>query len=120
VRLVIRRRATVYCVPREGTGSLDLPARRVPSADDRGLATALELARGVLGETSTISPMGFVRNVVDSPSPDYEWPTPRAHFSLWAAQGDPVGPGEWVSLDKSASPLVDRHWFPLLVDGRDG
>jgi hypothetical protein len=115
VRLLIRRGATVYCVPRDRTGALDLPTRIVPPSDPEGVATAIQLAREVLGEMSVVTLVGFVRNVVGQPASDYEWPTPLAHFCLWAADGSPTGHGTWVSTDDSASPLADRHWFQLVA-----
>lgn len=114
VRLLLRRRDMVFCVRRDGVGKLDLPTRRVPSADQDGLATARQLAFQVLGKTTPVTPMGFVRNVVLDPSPDYEWPVPFAHFTLWAAAGEPASAGTWISTSDSATPLSERHWFPLI------
>ena len=115
VRLLIRRGTTVYCVPRERTGTLDLPTRIVPPSDPEGVATAIQLARDVLDEASAITLIGFVRNVVDQAAGDYEWPAPLAHFCLWAADGSPTGRGKWLSTDDPASPLSDRHWFRLVA-----
>lgn len=114
VRLVLRRDHTVFCVARED-GRLDLPTRAVPSGDPDGRHTARALARDILGAAGApTGPIGFVRNVVPDPDPDYPWPVPLAHFTLWAATGEPAVPGEWLPLDTD-SPLRDRHWFPLLA-----
>ena len=116
VRLLIRRGTTVYCVPRDRTGVLDLPARIVPPSDPEGVATAIQLARDVLGETSEVTLIGYVRNVVGQSASDYEWPVPFAHFCLWAADGSPGGgDGRWVSTDGPESPLTSRHWFQLIA-----
>ena len=114
VRLLLRRGNTVFCVRRDGVGKLDLPMRKVPPADQDGLATARQLAFHVFGKRTSVTPIGFVRNVVLDPAADYEWPVPFAHFTLWAADGEPVSAGTWISTGDSKSSLSDRHWFPLI------
>lgn len=114
VRLLVRRGATVFCVPREGTGQLDLPTRVVPASDPDGRATVRRLAMEVVGHLTEPSLLGFVRNVVDATDEDYAWPLPLAHFSVWTVAGEPAVDGTWVDAATSTSPLAERHWFPLL------
>ncbi len=112
VRLLVRRGDHVFCVARDGTGKLDLPTRRVPGLDD-GRSTAELLAADVLGRPADVTLVGFVRNVVDAPGAGYPWPTPTAHFSVWAAHGEPTVDGQWLSLTDRGGPLHDRHWWPI-------
>lgn len=113
VRLLLRQGDSVFCVPRTD-GRADLPTRQVPPDDPDGRRTALELGRVVLGPEGRVhGPVGFVRNLVRWTAPDYPWPRPQAHFTVWVASGIPVVDGEWVRL-RAPSPLRDRHWFPLL------
>jgi len=120
VRLLVRRDDTVFCVLREGTGKLDLPTRMVADSDPDGRATIQGLAADVLGHPTGPTHLGFVRNVVEEPDDAYAWPVPLAHFSVWAADGDPVVGGTWVEAVTSTSPLADRHWFPLLAGLNSG
>lgn len=114
VRLLLRRSNAVFCVPRDGVGKLDLPTRKVPSSDQDGIVTVRQLAFDVLGERASVTPVGFVRNVVLDPAGDYEWPVPFAHFTLWTADGEPVIAGTWIDTADFASALSDHHWFPLI------
>jgi hypothetical protein len=113
-RLLLQRNNTVFCVPRDGDGKLDLPTRKVPSSDPDGMATAGRLAFQVLGKRTHVTPIGFVRNVVRDPPSAYEWPVPFAHFTLWAAAGEPAVAGAWIGTGGPVSALSDRHWFPLI------
>lgn len=116
VRLLLRRGAEVFCVPREQTAALDLPTRVVEASDPDGRATAARLALDVLGQDARLVPVGFVRNVVAQDAPDYGWPVPVAHFVVWEAMGVPVVDGEWVAARGAGSLLAERHWFPLLSE----
>lgn len=113
-RLVIRRGSDVFCVPRDD-GRIDLPAAPVPThGDSDGRRTAAAMKTAVIGTSGVLQhPVGYVRNIVPEPSPDYPWPSPVAHFTVWATTGEPAVPGQWVPLGPD-SPLRDRHWFPLL------
>lgn len=113
VRLLLRREGSVFCVPRNGSGKLDLPTQRVLPSDSEGREAAQHLAQFVLGAPTEPKPIGFVRNVVTTAAKGYEWPTPHAHFTLWVADGNPVISGTWVDIS-TRSELSDRHWFPLL------
>ncbi len=110
VRLLVRRDDHAFCVPRDGSGKADLPTRPVPDLGD-GRAAAEGLARDVLGTAAGLRLVGYVRNVVAAGTADYPWPTPLAHFAVWAAHGEPRVPGEWLPLAGPA--LRDRHWWPL-------
>ncbi|MEV7972055.1 NUDIX hydrolase [Cellulomonas sp. NPDC089187] len=113
VRLLLRRGDDVFCVPRED-GRIDLPTRAVPAADHDGSLTARRFASEVLASPAVIEGVvGYVRNVVPEPTSDYPWPSPRAHFTVWAVRGEPAVDGQWVSTGVD-SPLRDRHWFALL------
>ncbi len=115
VRLLVVRDGHVFCVPRGGGGKLDLPTRAVGDfADGSGAAEAL--ASEVLGVPGGVSLRGYVRNVVDEPDEGYPWPSPHAHFAVFTARGDqPAVPGQWLDLAAEASPLRDRHWWPLAA-----
>jgi len=113
VRLLIRRGEYVFCVPRDGSGKVDLPTQSVRPEDPDGRIAAIDLAPFVLGRTAAARPVGFVRNVVVTATDDYDWPIPLAHFSVWAAGGEPAIAGTWIRADAS-SEVSDRHWFPLL------
>lgn len=115
VRVLLQNDQAVFCVPRDGTGTLDLPTRRVPSSDRDGLATARRLTFDILGRWATVTPVGFVRNIVAESADDYEWPVPFAHFTVWSASGEPAADGTWVDAGEAASVLADRHWYPLIV-----
>ncbi|WP_324844051.1 NUDIX hydrolase [Cellulomonas sp.] len=110
VRLLVRRHGRALCVPRSGSGKVDLPTRPVPDLGD-GRGAAEDLAGEVLGTADGLRLVGYVRNVVAPGAEDYPWPTPVAHFAVWEAEGDPQVPGSWVPLDGPV--LRDRHWWPL-------
>jgi hypothetical protein len=113
VRLLVHRDGHAFCVPRDGSGKADLPTRPVPDLGD-GRAAAESLARDVLGTAAGLRLVGYVRNVVAAEAEDYPWPTPLAHFAVWAADGEPRVPGTWLPV---AGPgLRDRHWWPLAGD----
>ncbi|GAB2473299.1 NUDIX domain-containing protein [Xylanimonas ulmi] len=114
VRLLIQRGDHVFCVARDDTGKPDLPTRTVPDLDD-GRTTAELLTRDILGEPAAVTLVGFIRNIVDTPDADYPWPTPNAHFSVWAAHGEPRIQGQWLSISDQESPLRDRHWWPIAT-----
>lgn len=120
VRLLIRRGTAVFCVHRDGAGKLDLPTRTVPVSDPDGRATARQLAFDVLGTRAEVTPLGFVRNIVASPTDDYAWPVPLAHFTVWGAEGEPAIAGAWVGVHGPDSVLKDRHWFPLVSAAHNG
>lgn len=111
VRLLVHRDGHAFCVPRADSGKADLPTRPVPELGD-GRAAAESLARDVLGTAAGLRLVGYVRNVVAAGAEDYPWPTPLAHFAVWAADGEPRVPGTWLPL--VGPELRDRHWWPLL------
>jgi hypothetical protein len=112
VRLLVVRDGSVLCVPRDGRGKEDLPTRVVPPGGD-ALATVEGLARDVLGELVPLDVLGFVRNTVAAPTPEYPWPWPLAHFTVWRAEPSERRPtGIWRSL-ADPGDLVERHWWPL-------
>jgi hypothetical protein len=112
VRLLLRRGNQVFCVPRAESGKLDLPTLPVPRTDPDGRATAAALADRFTGSFE-VRPLGFVRNRVPTHVEDYPWPTPLAHFAVWASDADPVTDGDWVSVTVP-SVLSERHWFALV------
>lgn len=118
VRLLLRRGRSVFCVPREGTGALDLPTRRVMRPGD-GIDEARALASEVTGVDAEVEYVGCVRNLVMSPDEDYEWPAPIARFGVWSTEEPPRVPGVWCEAD-DGSPLTTRHWYPLLSRIRAG
>lgn len=61
-------------MPHDRVCKLDLPTRKVPSSYQDGSVTAHQLAFDVLGKSASVTPLGFVRNVVLDPAGDYEWP----------------------------------------------
>ncbi|MFK0402784.1 NUDIX hydrolase [Microbacterium sp. NPDC090225] len=111
VRLLLRRGDEVYCVPRSETGKLDLPTRSTDGDDLDGSVTIRALAAEVVGAPTETRFLGAVRNVVERPGSDYPWPTPLAHFGVWASPDAPIIDGTWADL----STLTERHWHPLVV-----
>lgn len=109
VRLLLRRSDEVFCIRRAETGTLDLPTRRTDADDPDGSTAIRALAAELVGPRAPLAFVGAVRNVVDLPD-DYPWPTPLAHFGVWASTGAPITDGTWVAL----SDLRERHWHPLL------
>ncbi len=79
VRVLLRRGGEVFCRPRED-GRQDLPTRLVGADDPSGSTTVARLATELGIAPESLRPLGFVRNVVPPPAPDYPWPTPLAHF----------------------------------------
>lgn len=115
VRLLLRRDDRVFCTQRPDTGTLDLPMRTTEEGDPDGSTAIQALVELVVGSDYRPSFVDAVRNVVNSSSPEYGWPTPLAHFGVWATDGTPLVEGIWVSLKKSASALHERHWHPLVL-----
>lgn len=123
VRLVVVSGGRLLAVERPGRG-LDLPFREVASGSVWSVGRAVEdLTRAVLGAEHGRAPrlVGYVRNLVEQPTPDYRWPAPRACFTLYAVDVDPVVAqglsGRWLSHDEAAATLAERHWWPLLRGG---
>lgn len=114
VRLLVCAGDRAFCVPRAGTGALDLPTRVVAASDADGTATIAALALDVLEHAEGVSFVGLVRNIVPRPDADYDWPTPVACFGVWTAKGAPIVDGEWLPL-RDPSPLLGKHWFPLVA-----
>lgn len=112
VRLLLRQGDTVFCVPRPETGLLDLPMRRVGAEDPTGLATIAALAEEVTGSVGRLMFGGAVRNIVESSTDGYLWPTPHAYFGVWTSASDPIVDGTWIALG-AGSELRDRHWYAL-------
>lgn len=110
----------MFCVQRDGSGKLDLPTRTVPGSDPDGRATARQLAFDVLGTGAEVTPWGFVRNSVLTPSAGYAWPAPHAHFTVWVAEGEPAITGAWIDVHDPDSALKERHWFPLAAAAHNG
>ncbi|GIG23254.1 hypothetical protein Cch01nite_39780 [Cellulomonas chitinilytica] len=111
VRLLVVRDGRVFCVPRDD-GRTDIPTREVRTGcDPREEANAL--ARSVLGRAVDIRPVGYVRNLVVAPEPDYPWPVPVACFVVWTPTGpaEPHVPGSWCG----EAELRERHWWPLVA-----
>jgi hypothetical protein len=115
VRLLLRRDDRVFCIPRPERRRLDLPMVVTESDDLSGALAIRGLANTVAGHTSEVRFIGAVRNVVDSASDGYAWPTPFAHFGVWASDDAPVIDGTWVSIEEDESVLRDRHWYPLVT-----
>ncbi|MFF7293886.1 NUDIX hydrolase [Microbacterium sp. NPDC008134] len=110
VRLLLRRDGQAFCIPRSETGKLDLPTRRTDADDPDGSLTIRALAAEVMGVDTELTFVGAVRNVVERSTNDYAWPTPLAHFGVWASPDAPLIDGTWVDL----ATLADRHWHPLV------
>lgn len=102
-------------MPRPESGKLDLPMQITKAGDLDGSVAIRALVNQVVGRDAGFSFVGAVRNVVNSPQRGYDWPTPLAHFGVWASDGTPVIDGTWVSLKDEASVLRDRHWHPLVL-----
>ena len=116
VRLLLRRGDDVFCVPREGTGKLDLPTRATDAGDPDGAWAIAALTAATVGMPRQARFVGAVRNVVPSPPSTYPWPAPIAHFGVWHADASPIVEGSWVDIRSADSPLQERHWYPLVID----
>lgn len=110
VRLLLRRGGEVFCVPRSETGKLDLPSRLTDAEDLDGSLAIRALAAEVLGIVPALTFVGAVRNVVELPVDGYPWPSPLAHFGVWASTDAPIVDGTWIDL----AALGERHWHPLI------
>ena len=113
VRLLLRNADSVFCVPREDARGLDLPTLATEANDLDGTVAIAALAQQITGTRSQLEFVGAVRNVVETPTDAYGWPTPLAHFGVWASERTPIVEGTWQSI-RDPSPLRERHWFPLL------
>ena len=121
VRLTLLRGPDLLAVER-ADGGWDLPSR--PVAGDPPSEVVGELARGLTGGSGRITPtlIGYVRNTVPSPTPDYPWPAPKACFAVYTdtvASAEGVPTGRWLAPAEARAELSLRHWWPLLepVDG---
>ncbi|NYI40265.1 hypothetical protein [Demequina lutea] len=114
VRLLLRKDDLIFTLPRDDTGKLDLPTRRTEVHDLDGTEAITLLQQEVTGVVGNARFVGSVRNLVETPTDDYEWPTPIAHFGVWEAGVQPMVPGHWLNPEEAESPLRDRHWYPLL------
>ncbi|MDF2145539.1 DUF4031 domain-containing protein [Knoellia sp. p5-6-4] len=131
VRLLAHAHGSVLVVPRPD-GGLDLPSRRVATAPAAGNTAAVgagtsaavgaavsEVQAEAVGEAGEVTLVGYVRNTVPAPLPDYPWPAPRACFAVFHREldsGVPFGRGHWLSLNEAADHLAQRHWWPLLPE----
>lgn len=119
VRVAALSCGRLFVVERPGRG-LDLPFR--PVGEGSATAALGDLLGSVVGSPSPHARLlGYVRNTVDQPSPDYPWPTPRACFTVFAVEvGHPVGQrlsGTWLTHEEASGALADRHWWPLMSAG---
>jgi hypothetical protein len=124
VRLALRRGSDILVVERTD-GGWDLPSR--PVGDGTPLHALGELVRDLMGGSGRLTPtlLGYVRNTVPLPTPDYPWPAPKACFAVYThrlIEADDAGYGTWWPLADPSSDLSQRHWWPLLahVDGVHG
>ncbi len=120
VRLLAHAAGSVLVVPR-GDGGVDLPSRALGAeTGHRAVEEALhEVQSASLGRPATADLVGYVRNTVPDPGPDYPWPAPRACFAVFARAVEPGarhGSGQWLSLDEAAGHLGERHWWPLVPE----
>lgn len=133
VRLAVLRGRELLAVARSD-GGMDLPSRTV--GDAQVPDTVAQLQKSVLGDPGRPAPrlLGYVRNTVPSPGPDYPWPSPQACFAVFLVrdaamglladavddpEGDVVGraPGaRWLAPDRALAELSGRHWWPLVAD----
>ncbi|MEO7071126.1 MAG: NUDIX hydrolase, partial [Nostocoides sp.] len=119
VRLAVVCEGQLLVIDRPGRGP-DLPFRAVGEAS---VSVALTGLMADLVGSASVAPrlLGYVRNTVNRPTPDYPWPTPRACFTVYAATVDLFVAqrlsGSWVNHAEGASVLTERHWWPLLAAG---
>ena len=122
VRLAASHGETLLVAGRDD-GGWDLPSVRVQG---QAPATALrDLADAVLQAAATAAPtmVGYVRNTVPVPTPEYPWPAPKACFAVYAVtvvRAGAVLPGHWLGPQDARSALSQRHWWPLLEHQRAG
>ncbi|MDQ1130702.1 hypothetical protein [Microbacterium sp. SORGH_AS_0888] len=88
------------------------PVELAQPDDPSGEFGIASLAEQMTGHETPLTFIGAVRNVVESPHRDYDWPTPHAYFGVWASDNAPIVEGTWVSI-RDDPQLRDRHWFPL-------
>jgi hypothetical protein len=123
VRLLAQSAGSLLVVPRSD-GGLDLPSVVVDGhAATRAAEVVGDAVRRVqvqaVGEEEPTTLVGYVRNTVPKPLPDYPWPAPRACFAVFhrtVDPGVPFGRGHWLALDEAADHLSERHWWPLLPE----
>lgn len=133
VRLAVLRGRNLLVVARSD-GGLDLPSRNV--GDTQVSGTVAELQESVLGASGRPAPrlLGYVRNTVPTPGPDYPWPAPQACFAVFLERDTATGhPGDidddlegdvagqpqgarWLASDRARAELSVRHWWPLVAD----
>jgi hypothetical protein len=125
VRLAVLRGPNLLVVARSD-GRPDLPSRTV--GDARVSDTVAQLQESVLGAPRRPAPrlLGYVRNTVPRPGPDYPWPAPQACFAVFLERdttpghpGDVVGKPQgasWLAPERALAELSGRHWWPLVAD----
>ena len=123
VRLALRRGSALLVLDRLDGGGSDLPS--APVGDIGPLAALDRLHAVVTGAPLAPSArlLGYVRNTVPHPAPDYPWPAPVAAFAVWTDEPPPsVRPlaGRWLGGDRLEAELGDRHWWPLFDHLPDG
>ena len=68
----------------------------------------------MIGARCDLTFVGAVRNVVEREAPGYAWPVPHAHFGIWSATSGPTIDGVWLTVAGEASPLREKHWYPIV------
>jgi hypothetical protein len=113
VRLLVTAGDAVLVVPRPDGRGPDLPTTTVGGTVEDALALLVERH---LDGAALPRLVGFVRNTVPEPPPDYPWPAPVAHFAVWHAAVDRAAArqGSWLAPRDAARRLRERHWWPLL------
>lgn len=118
IRLALLRQDAVLAVER-ADGGLDLPSRRVVDQTPGEAVRALSASLEEQAEPREAELVGYVRNTVTSPDPDYPWPVPHACFAVYlgrSAGADASGTGIWLDPRAAARDLAQRHWWPLLAE----
>ncbi len=116
VRLLATREGEVFTVPRADGNGLDIPTRRVGSAAPEKCVETLLVS--ALGRVHPTVFLGYVRNVVNESTDDYEWPVPDAYFAVWHCDlpaDCEVAEGHWLGAREAKRRLGDRHWWPLAA-----
>jgi hypothetical protein len=115
VRLLVTRGRQILTVPRSDGQGLDIPSRRVDGPDPRGMLRAL--MSDVLGAQFAAELVGYVHNVVPTPTGDYPWPVPNAYFAVWRCEvpADCEPTGRWLAGSDAPAELRERHWWPLAT-----